>query len=358
MNTYGNILRLTTAGESHGPALCGILEGMPAGIRLDMSLFERDMAARRPAGVAGSTARKEDDRVTFLSGLLEGVTTGAPIAFTIPNNDVRSADYDHLRHTFRPSHADFTYQAKYGIRDHRGGGRASARETALRVAAGALAMQVLAARGVEVCAFTRSIGDVESSAPMRVYTRDEIYNSPVRCPLPDFSRKMEQTLEEARQAGTTLGGVVSCIATGVPAGLGEPLYDKLSARLAYGMMSVPAAHGFEYGMGFDGASQQGHMVADHFAVAADGSVTTLSNHSGGIQGGISNGAPITFNVAFKPIATLMRPMQSIDRYGKTVVIEPRGRHDVCAVPRAVPVVRAMTALTLLDAMLMARANFL
>lgn len=357
MNTFGRILRLTTAGESHGPALCAILDGLPAGIKIDTDRVDLDMSLRRPGQPLGTT-RNETDHVTFLSGMLDGVSLGTPIAFTIANSDARSGDYDHMRTTFRPSHADYTYQAKYGIRDHRGGGRASARETALRVAAGAIAMQVLESHGISICAYTRAIGLVDSHAPFREYDFDEIYGNPSRCPLPAEAAKMEEALAAARREGSSLGGVISCVATGVPVGIGEPLYDKLSARLAFAMMSIPAAHGFEYGLGFDGATIPGHEAIDPFAVDGQGRITTVTNNSGGIQGGISNGAPITFNVAFKPIATLMRNVESVGPDGRPVVITPRGRHDVCAVPRGVPVVRAMAALTILDAMLMARTNSL
>ena len=332
MNTFGTLFTLTTAGESHGPALTGIIDGMPAGIRIDFDRIRLEMARRRP-GRHHTTARTEDDEVTFLSGLLDGVTLGTPIAFIIPNTDTRPSDYTHLASTFRPSHADYTYQAKYGIRDVRGGGRSSARETALRVVGGALALQALERRGVNVEAFTLSVGGEEIGQGSEAESR------------------LEQILEDARRDGDTLGCEIGCIVTGLPAGVGEPIYDKLSARLAYAMMSINAAHAFGYGYGASFGHARGSETADIFEVRADGSVGTRTNYSGGIQGGISNGMPVEFSVTFKPLPTLMRPMPSINAKGEEIKIEPRGRHDVCAAPRAVAVVRAMAAMTVLDMLL-------
>lgn len=349
MNTFGTLFTLTTAGESHGPALVGIVDGMPAGIRIDFDRIALEMSRRRP-GQALATARRETDEVKFLSGLLDGVTLGTPISFIITNEDSKSDDYDHLKHTFRPSHADYTYQAKYGIRDVRGGGRSSARETALRVAAGALALQVLERRGISVEAFTSGIGPVKSDGRVPADAR-KIWESPVRCPFEDVSARMEEVLKAARKDGDTVGCEVSCIVEGLPAGVGEPLYDKLSARLAYAMLSINAAHAFEFGDGKALGSAYGSQVFDPFVVRPDGSVGTSANHSGGIQGGISNGMPVTFSVSFKPLPTLMRPLPSINLKGEETSIEPRGRHDVCAAPRAVPVVRAMAAITVLDLLL-------
>lgn len=355
MNTIGQILRLTTAGESHGPALVGILDGLPAGQRIDFERVALEMSRRRPGQPLG-TARREDDRVEFLSGLLDGVTLGTPVAYIIYNKDTRSADYDLLQHTFRPNHADYTYQAKYGIRDHRGGGRSSARETALRVAAGAVALQILERQGMTVTAYASRIGSAALGNKYADYSDKDIYASKVYCPDSIVSGQMVKELEAARREGDTLGGTVSCVITGLPAGLGEPLYGKFQARLAEAMMSINAAHGFEYGDGFDAASMRGSESLDTFTVADDGRVTTAANHSGGVQGGITNGRPVTMTVAFKPIATLMRPLESINQKGETIVIPPRGRHDVSAVPRAVAVVKAMAALTALDAILLARTG--
>lgn len=352
MNTFGTLLRLTTAGESHGRALVGILDGMPSGVLVDSGRIALDMSRRRPGGEFVSK-RNEEDKVEILSGIMDGVTLGTPIAFTIANKDAHSDDYEHLRHTFRPGHADYTYQVKYGIRDWRGGGRASARETAVRVAAGAMALQALEAKGIEVCAYTRRIGQASIGEGYNTYPEAEIYSSAVRCPDVAAGGKMEEAIMAARAEGDTLGGIVACVITGLPAGLGEPIYDKFQAKLASAMMSINAAHGFEYGMGFAGVSCRGTEVVDTFTLTDDGRVTTKANHSGGIQGGITNGRPVTFNVAFKPVATLMQPVESVNAKGETIMIEPRGRHDVCVVPRAVPVVRAMAALCTLDALLLA-----
>jgi len=355
MNTFGTHLRLTTAGESHGKALVGILDGMPAGEPVDFDRVALEMSRRRPGGLL-ATKRCEADEVQFLSGIMDDVTLGTPIAFIIANTDARSDDYDRLRHTFRPCHADYTYQVKYGIRDWRGGGRASARETALRVAAGAIALQALERRGINICAYTRRIGRVAIDNGYKEYSDEQVYANLVHCPEPAVAEAMEREMADAKMEGDTLGGIVACVVTGLPAGLGEPLYDKLQSKLASAMMSINAAHGFEYGLGFDGASLRGSEVLDTFILTDDGRITTTANHSGGIQGGITNGRPVTFNVAFKPVATLMRPVESIDCRGKKIVIELRGRHDVCVVPRAVPVVRAMAALCILDAFLLAKSQ--
>lgn len=353
MNTFGHLYRFTSAGESHGPALTGIVDGMPAGIMIDFDAIDTAMKRRRPGSGPAASARNEKDEVTFLSGIKDGVTLGTPIAFTIPNTDARSADYDRLARTFRPSHADFTYQAKYGIRDHRGGGRASARETALRVVAGELAMQVLAPRGITVHAYASRIGSVALEAAPTPQSLAHIYDSSVGCPDATASAAMEAEIMQAKSQGDTLGGIVSCVIGGVPAGLGEPIFGKLQAMLASAMMSINAAHGFEYGMGFSGAACRGSEMIDEFIVDDAGRIATATNHSGGIQGGISNGMGITMSVAFKPVATMMRPVRSVGAGGREVAIEPRGRHDVCVVPRAIAVVRAMAAMTMLDAWLLA-----
>lgn len=356
MNTFGNIYRLTTFGESHGPAIGGIIDGMPAGVRLDMDQVARCMANRRPGGLELSSPRHEDDHVEFLSGIFEGVTTGTPIGFIIANNDARSPDYEQLRHCFRPGHADFTYQIKYGHRDHRGGGRASARETAARVVAGALAMQVLAQHGISVAAWTTQIGNVKA-APYPFATADavhidmqQVWGSPVRCPEPDAALRMEQAVRKAAATGDTLGGIVTCVVSNPPSGLGEPVFDKLQARLAAAMMSIPAAKGFDYGMGFEGVSLRGSEAVDEFVPDGHGGITARTNYSGGIQGGISNGRDIYMRVAFKPVATLRRPVATVNDCGEAVTLEMTGRHDPCVVPRAVAVVQAMAACVLLDAL--------
>lgn len=349
-NTFGNCFRLTTAGESHGEALVGIIDGMPAGIKIDFELIDKNLSRRKP-GQALSTNRNEADKVKFLSGFLDGVSLGTPIAFMIENHDAKSNDYEHLRATFRPNHADFTYQAKYGIRDVRGGGRASARETALRVVAGSLAMQVLSNQGISIEAYTSRVGDVV--VPQAEPDLSKISESPIACPFLETSRQMIDELEKARSEGDTLGCEITCIINGLQAGIGEPVYDKISARLAYAMMSINAAHSFEFGDGFALSSSRGSEVIDAFYVDENGRVKTTSNHSGGIQGGISNGMPIVLRVGFKPLPTLMQPVPSINLRGEQITIEPRGRHDVCAAPRVVPVVQAMAAITVLDMILLA-----
>lgn len=350
MNTFGNILRLTTFGESHGPAIGGVIDGFPAGVKIDFDLLQSMMERRRPGQSAVVTSRREPDEVQFLSGIYNGVTTGTPIAFIIANTNTRSEDYGQLADAFRPNHADFTYQAKYGIRDYRGGGRASARETAVRVAAGALAKQLLRQYGIEVCAFTAQIGEVQAGVADGS-CRNEVY-----CPDPVAAEKMKLAIADARAMGDTLGGIVQCTVTGCPAGLGEPMFAKLQAMLAGAMLSINAAKGFDYGDGFAAASMRGSAHVDEFVADENHRITTATNHSGGIQGGISNGAPIQFRVAFKPVATMMRSIDTVNTRGEKVTLQPRGRHDVCVVPRAVVVVEAMAALVILDAVMMDRSH--
>lgn len=330
MNTFGKLFRLTTFGESHGPAIGGVIDGVPPRVAIDTEAVQAELDRRRPGQSDVTSQRRESDRVQFLSGLEGGVTTGAPIGFVITNGNARPADYDWLRHAFRPSHADFTYQAKYGIRSVEGGGRASARETACRVVAGAVARQMLALKGITVAARIAAIGAIDSPTPEQV----------------------RQEMIRVRDMADSVGGIVECTMSGVPAGVGEPLADKLSATLAAAMMSIPAAKGFEIGMGFDGCRRLGSETIDEFT---DG-FRTLTNHSGGVQGGISNGADIVCRVAFKPVATIMRPVGGSTDQGRAVTLNPRGRHDCCVLPRAVPVVEAMAAITLLDALLFRSMN--
>lgn len=353
-NTFGNILRLTTFGESHGIAIGGVLDGMPAGVAIDMDEVQRVVDRRRPGQSAMTTSRSEDDRVEILSGIFEGVTLGTPIGFVIRNKDHHSADYSEIKECYRPSHADYTYDAKYGIRDYRGGGRSSARETAARVVGGAIAMQALKQLGITVTAYTSQIGTVMLNASKKV-DLSIIDSNIVRCPDAETAALMEAEVLAARAVGDSLGGCVSCVVNGVPAGLGEPVFGKLHAQLGAAMLGINAAKGFEYGDGFAFAGARGSEVMDRFALCND-TITTLDNHSGGIQGGISNGAPITFRVAFKPVATLMRDIETIDRNGNPVTLHPHGRHDPCVVPRAVPIVEAMAALVMLDNVLMARTS--
>ena len=317
-NRIGNLFSLTSFGESHGPAIGGIVDGMPAGVKIDMEQLQREVARRRPGNGGVSSSRNETDEVEILSGIMDGVTLGTPIGFIIRNRDQRTEDYEHLKDVYRPSHADYTYQAKFGIRDCRGGGRASARETAARVVAGALAKQALLQLGITITAQpTAEVADIPQ--------------------------------------GDTAGGVVSCTIKGVMPGIGEPVFGKLSAQLAEAIMSIPAAKGFEIGLGFDFVNHYGSEVLDKW-VMKDGKISTATNYSGGIQGGISNGNDISFNVVFKPVATLMQPVEGIDSQGNAVTIEPRGRHDACVVPRAVPVVEAMAAIVVLDNVLINRAS--
>ena len=356
MNTFGKIFRLTTAGESHGTAIVAIIDGMPSGIKIKTNDINEALALRRPGSTPLGTARREDDRIEILSGMLNGVTTGAPIAFSIANNDARSNDYEHLRHVFRPSHADFTYQQKYGIRDWRGGGRSSARETALRVAAGAFANAVLEQHGIKIYAYASQIGKAKLQIPAEQLPLDNIYDYPTRCPDEQTSEQMETIILRAGEAGDTVGGIISGTIIGLPIGLGEPVYEKFQARLASAMLSINAAKGFDYGMGFDGVERFGSEMNDVFCVDPEGNISTLTNHSGGIQGGITNGNAVNFRVAFKPIATLMREYPAITDSGEPTTISPQGRHDSCVIPRAVPVVRAMAQITTLDMLLQHNCN--
>ena len=329
MNTFGTLFRLTSFGESHGPAIGGVIDGMPAGISLDFEAVQAELDRRKPGQSAITTARKEDDKVEFLSGIFNGQTLGTPIGFIIRNTDTRSKDYSSVEHVYRPGHADYTYSAKYGLRDYRGGGRSSARETAVRVVAGALARQALNTLGIKVEAWVQSVGTSDAD-------------------------HMEEAILEAKRNLDSLGGVVAARISGVPVGLGEPVFGKLQAMLASAMMSINAAKGFEYGLGFEHSRLRGSDTIDEFTFE-DGHVAAPDNFSGGIQGGISNGEPITFRVAFKPVASLARPVPTVDDYGNKVVLELKGRHDPCVVPRAVPIVEAMACMVILDAILLNRA---
>ncbi|MBQ2877583.1 MAG: chorismate synthase [Bacteroidaceae bacterium] len=347
MNTFGTLLRLTTFGESHGTAIGGVLDGYPAGVEIDTEFVRRQMRRRRPGQSAVTTARNEADEVEFLSGIFEGRSTGTPIAFVIYNSNNRSSDYDNLRDVYRPSHADYVYDVKYGVRDHRGGGRSSARETAVRVCAGALAMLALNERGIKVRAYTSQVGNIFAEKNYTEYNLDAVDDNIVRCPDASVASRMEELILDVKRQGDTVGGVVTCVVQGAPAGLGEPLYDKLSARLAQAMLSINAAKGFEYGNGFAAAMGRGSLQNDIF-YNDNGRISTKTNNSGGIQGGISNGQDIYFRVAFKPVATILMEQQTVTKAGNESVIAAKGRHDPCVVPRAVPVVEAMAALTILD----------
>ncbi|MBU7571086.1 MAG: chorismate synthase [Flavobacterium sp.] len=341
-NSFGNLFRLTTFGESHGEALGGIIDGCPPGITLDIEAIRFEMSRRKPGQSAIVTQRKEDDEVQFLSGIFEGKTTGTPIGFIIPNTNQKSDDYSHIKESYRPSHADYVYEKKYGIRDYRGGGRSSARETASRVVAGAIAKQVIPS--IKINAFVSSVGDIFIDKPYQALDFSKRESNPVRCPDEATAKKMEDYIKEIRKQGDTVGGTITCVIQNVPIGLGEPVFDKLHAELGKAMLSINAVKGFEYGSGFCGARMKGSEHNDLYNL--DG--TTKSNLSGGIQGGISNGMDIYFRVAFKPVATIMQKQETLDIHGNIVEMQGRGRHDPCVVPRAVPIVEAMAALVLAD----------
>lgn len=347
MNSFGRLLRLTTFGESHGVAIGGVLDGFPSGILIDDDFIRNEMSRRRPGQSAVTTSRNEADEVQFLSGIFEGRSTGTPIAFVIYNTNNRSGDYENMRNVYRPSHADYVYDVKYGVRDYRGGGRSSARETAVRVCAGALAKLALKQHGITVQAYTSQVGDIVLDKDYALYDMAVVESNVVRCPDAEKAAQMEQLILSVKKTGDTVGGVVTCVVKGVPAGLGEPLYDKLSARLAQAMLSINAAKGFDYGNGFAAAYGRGSQQNDIF-YNDNGMIATRTNNSGGIQGGISNGNDIYFRVAFKPVATILVEQPTVSSEGEDAVIKARGRHDPCVVPRAVPVVEAMAALTLLD----------
>ena len=351
-NSFGNIFRLTSFGESHGAAIGGIIDGMPAGIAIDLDAVQRELDRRRPGQSAIVTARNEKDRVRILSGIFEGVTTGTSIGFIIENENQHSADYGNIKDAFRPSHADYTYTSKYGLRDYRGGGRSSARETAARVVAGAFARQALAQLGIDLYAYTSQVGEIALSRDYRLYSRDAIDTNAVRCPDATKAAEMEQLIKQVKGEGDTIGGIITGVITGVPVGLGEPVFGKLHAMLGAAMLSINAVKGFEYGDGFDFATRRGSEVNDAFTTDSEGRVRTATNHSGGIQGGISNGEDIIFRVAFKPVATLLRDVNTIDKDGNSITLKARGRHDPCVLPRAVPIVEAMAAMVILDAYLL------
>jgi chorismate synthase len=355
MNTIGTQVRLTTFGESHGIAIGGILDGFPSGVVVDEDFVRSEMRRRRPGQSAVTTARNEADEVQFLSGIFEGRTTGTPIGFVIHNTNNRSNDYDNLRDAFRPSHADYTYSAKYGVRDHRGGGRSSARETAVRVCAGALCKLALAQMGIIIQAYTSQVGDVKLEGSYKDYNLALAEENIVRCPDAEKAAAMERLILDVKRNGDTIGGIVTCVAKGVPAGIGAPLYNKLSSSLAAAMMTINATKGFDYGDGFASVTGRGSQQNDIF-FDDNGAINTRTNHSGGIQGGISNGQDIYFRVAFKPVATILSEQQTVGVDGKDTIISARGRHDPCVVPRAVPVVEAMAALTILDHCLLSRCT--
>ena len=345
-NSYGKIFRLTTFGESHGKAIGGIIDGCPAGFTLNFEDIQLDLDFRKPGQNSLTSSRKESDVVEFLSGVFEGKTTGTPIAFIIKNKDYKTVDYKYIKESFRPSHADFVYNAKYGIRDYRGGGRSSARETACRVVAGAIAKQILQINGVKVFAYVNSVGDVRLQKKYEDLDLSAIFDNDVRCPDEECANIMAETINHVKILGDTIGGEITAVAKGVPAGWGEPVFDKLHADIGKAMLSINAVHGFKYGFDDkDISSSKGSEVND---VIINKKGTTKSNFSGGIQGGISNGNDIYFTVFFKPVSTIMKDQKSINLDGSVINLKPKGRHDSCVVPRAVPIVSSMLAITLLD----------
>lgn len=351
MNTIGKLFTFTSFGESHGRGVGGIIDGCPAGVVMDEEFIQNELRRRRPGQSIITTPREEEDKVEFLSGIFEGKSTGTPIAFVIWNKNQESKDYDHLKDVFRPSHADYTYQQKYGIRDHRGGGRSSARTTAGWVAAGAIAKLVLKQQGVDITAYTSQVGHIAIENSYENLDLSLIESNIVRCPEPETAQKMIEYIDKLRLEGNSIGGTVSCVVKGVPVGWGEPVFEKVQARLAHAMLSINATHGFDYGKGFEGIGMTGAELNDPFLMK-DGKVSTLTNHSGGIQGGISNGQDIYFRVLFKAVSTISQKQTTLDKDLKSVELEAKGRHDPCVLPRAVPIVEAMAAITLLDLFLM------
>ena len=346
-NSFGNFLRLTTFGESHGKAIGGVLDGFPAGVKIDMDFVQAELNRRRPGQSRITTSRSEDDKVELLSGVFEGRSTGSPIGFLVWNKNQHSSDYSEMQSVYRPSHADYTYKLKYGIRDYRGGGRSSARETIARVVGGALAKLALRQLGMHITAYTSQVGAIRLEENYTAYDLSLIETNPVRCPDPEKAKEMEDYIYKVKEEGDTIGGVVTCVIQGVPIGLGEPVFGKLQAALASGMLSINAAKAFEYGEGFKGLKMKGSEQNDVF-YNHNGRIETRTNYSGGIQGGISNGEDIYFRVAFKPVATVLMEQHTVNLDGQDTTLKARGRHDPCVLPRAVPIVEAMAAMTMLD----------
>ena len=354
-NSFGNIFRLTTFGESHGPGVGGVIDGFPAGITIDMDFIQQELNRRRPGQSQLTTSRQEADQVEFLSGVFEGKSTGCPIGFIVWNKNQHSNDYENIRDLYRPSHADYTYTQKFGIRDHRGGGRSSARETISRVVGGALAKLALNQLGIRITAYTQQVGDIKLEKSYQEYDLDLIETNDVRCPDPAKAEEMATLIKEVKAEGDTIGGVISCVIQGCPVGLGQPAFGKLQAALGSAMLSINAVKGFAYGEGFDSMNLRGSQQNDVF-YNHDGHIDTRTNHSGGIQGGISNGQDIYFRVAFKPVATLLMEQETVNVKGINTIVKAKGRHDPCVLPRAVPIVEAMAAMTILDYYLIDRTT--
>ena len=364
-NTFGHLFTLTTFGESHGAAVGGVIDGMPAGIDIDVAFIQQELNRRRPGQSRLTTSRQESDQVELLSGVFEGKSTGCPIGFIVRNENQHSQDYENLRTLFRPSHADFTYYNKYGVRDHRGGGRSSARITISRVIGGALAKLALRQQGISIQAYTSQVGNIALDKDYNHYDLSQTELNDVRCPDPQKAEQMAQLISSVKAEGDTIGGIITCVVKGCPVGLGEPEFSKLHAELGAAMLSINAVKGFEYGDGFEGVTKRGSEVNDRFVSyntdATDGTatgkaITTTTNHSGGIQGGITNGQDIYFRVAFKPVATILKEQQTVDLEGNETIFTARGRHDPCVLPRAVPVVEAMAAMTILDHLMLQKGE--
>ncbi len=354
-NSFGTLFKLSTFGESHGIAIGGTIDGCPAGLKIDLDFIQKELRRRKPGQSHITTQRKEDDTVEFLSGIFEGVTTGTPIGFIIKNEDQKPKDYSHLKDAYRPSHADLTYEEKFGVRDYRGGGRSSARETACRIVAGAIAKLILKQKNISINAFVKQVGEIKLDKTFDQLDLSKTENSIVRCPDNTTSEKMITYIEEIKKKGDTIGGVIQCVIQNTPIGLGEPVFDKLHAVLGHAMLSINAVKGFEIGSGFDSVNFKGSELNDVF-YSEDKKIKTKTNNSGGIQGGISNGMPIYFNVAFKPVATILQKQNSVNNKGEEITLEGKGRHDPCVLPRAVPIVESMVALVLVDFLLLARCN--
>lgn len=354
-NSFGKLFTLTSFGESHGEAMGGIIDGCPAGLLIDADFIQKELDRRKPGQSSIVSQRKESDKVEFLSGIFEGKTTGTPIGFIVRNENQKPKDYDHIATVYRPSHADYTYDTKYGTRDHRGGGRSSARETISRVVAGAVAKLILKQSGITIQAYTSQVGDIQLLKDYHNLDFSKTDSNNVRCPDELIAETMTQRIEQVRKAGDTIGGVISCVIKGTPVGLGEPVFDKLHADLGKAMLSINAVKGFEYGSGFEGTKMKGSEHNDAFVLDRN-KITTKTNHSGGIQGGISNGEDIYFRVAFKPVATIMQKQDTVNSKGEAVEMTGKGRHDPCVLPRAVPIVEAMAALVLVDHLLRAKTN--
>lgn len=358
-NTFGTLFKLTTFGESHGIALGGIIDGCPAGLELDLDFIKKELQRRKPGQSHITTQRKEDDEVKILSGVFENITTGHPIGFIIENTNHKSNDYDHLKNVYRPSHADFTYQEKYGLRDYRGGGRSSARETVCRIVAGAIAKLFLIKNGITIQAYVSQVGHVKLDKKYTELDLSKTDESIIKCPDAATAYKMTSFIEDIKKEGDTIGGIITCVIKNAPIGLGEPVFDKLHADIGKAMLSINAVKGFEYGEGFDSINYKGSELNDKFISTTlndTKKITTTSNNSGGIQGGISNGQDIYFNVAFKPVATVMQNQQSVDENGNEIILEGKGRHDPCVLPRAVPIVESMAAIVIADFLLRNRAT--